>query len=181
MKRRIIRSVLTLIAIVVVTTTMACSQSSTSFEVPLNDHSSWQAAHLTGPSKGKLLVVTVDRPDHKQTCHIQSFTPDKLVCSRALGGSRTYLAQEVIALILPGDEGLRLPLWIGFNGGLGASIWATVVLAAACPVCAAGTGIAALFFFSAAGVTAYADGQPDKLLYLAPGQELSEKIGYVGR
>jgi hypothetical protein len=181
MKHRNIRSVFALIAIVVVTTTMVYSQSSTSFAAPLNDHSSWQAAHLTGPSRGKLLVFTVDSPDHRQTCHIRSFTPDKLVCSRAFGGSRTYFAQEVIALILPGDEGLRLPLWIGFNGGLGASIWATVVLAAACPVCAAGTGIAALFFFSAAGATAYADGQPDKLLYLAPGRELSEKFSSVER
>jgi len=175
MQHRIIRSVFTLIAIVVVSTVMAYSQGIT-YEIPINDHGSWQAAHLTGPTKGKLLVVTFDKPDRRQTCHIQSFTRDKLVCSRAFGGSRTYLAEQVIALILPGDEGLRLPLWIGFNGGLGASIWGTVVLAAACPVCAAGTAIAAVFFFAAAGVCAYADGVPDKVLYLAQGQELSTKI-----
>ena len=74
---------------------------------------------------------------------------------------------------------MRLPMFLGFNAGLGAAIWGTVVLAAACPACAVGTGIAALFFFSAAGVTAYADGQPDRLLYLAPGQTLSGKLGFV--
>ncbi len=181
MEHRIIRSVFTLTAIVVVTATIACSQSSTSFEVTTNDHSSWQAAHLTGPSTGKLFVVTIDKPDRRQSCHIQSFSSDKLVCSRAIGAPRIYLAQQVLALILPGDSGLRVPLWIGFNGGLGASIWGTIVLAAACPACAAATAIAALIFFCAAGAVAYTDDQPDKLLYQTPGQELSRKLGYVQR
>jgi hypothetical protein len=134
-----------------------------------------------GAAKHKVFVVTVDKPDRKQACGVQSFTADKLFCSRALGGSRTISREQVVAIIQPGDGGSRVPLWIGFNGGLGASIWGTVVLAAACPACAAATAIAALIFFCAAGAVAYADDQPDKLLYQAPGQELSRKLGYVER
>ena len=70
---------------------------------------------------------------------------------------------------------------LGLNGGLGAAIWGAVVLAATCPVCAVATGIAAYFFFGAAGAILIGDDQPDRLLYLAPGQELSRKLGYVQR
>jgi hypothetical protein len=44
----------------------------------------------------------------------------------------------------------------------------TVVLAAACPACAVGTGIAAYFRFGFAGSLVYVDGVPDRLLYLLP-------------
>ena len=114
-----------------------------------------------------------------QTCHIQSFTIDKLVCSRAIGGSRTYLPQQIVALILPGDGALKLRLVLGFNGGLAAAILGTVVLVATCPVCAVAAGIAALFFFGAAGAVLIGDDQPNHLLYLAPGQQLSGKLGFV--
>ena len=89
----------------------------------------------------------MDQPHRKQSCRVEAYTPDKLVCSRILGGERTYTTPEVLALILPGDDGLRVPMFLGFDAGLGASIWATAVLAAACPACAAATGVAALFFF----------------------------------
>jgi len=177
MTQRIAR---TLFTAALVSATIAAAQSATSkIEIPVATHESWQAAQLTGPSKGKLVIVTLDRPRRRQTCHVQSFTPDKLVCSRAIGGPRTYRPEQVLALILPGDDHLKLPLWLGFNGGLGVAIWGTVVLAAACPACAVGTGIAALICFGAAGAIAYADDRPDRLLYLAPGRELSGKLGQV--
>jgi hypothetical protein len=138
---------------------------------------SWQFS----PTDRKLVVVTVDQPDRRQICRIQSFTEDKLVCSRAFGGSRTYLRQQVAAIFLPGDERLRLPIVLGANAGLGAAIWGTVILAAACPVCAVGTGIAALYFLGGAWFALYVDGQPDRLLYVAPDTELSPKLGYVER
>ncbi len=74
---------------------------------------------------------------------------------------------------------MKLWLALGFNGGLGAAIWGTVVLAAACPACAVGTGIAALFFFGAAGAVLIGDDQPDQLLYVAPGRGLSHRLGYI--
>jgi len=163
MTQRIAR---TLFTAALVSATIAAAQSATSkIEIPVATHESWQAAQLTGPSKGKLVIVTLDRPRRRQTCHVQSFTPDKLVCSRAIGGPRTYRPEQVLALILPGDDHLKLPLWLGFNGGLGVAIW--------------GTGIAALICFGAAGAIAYADDRPDRLLYLAPGRELSGKLGQV--
>jgi len=182
MQRRIIRSVMTLIAIVIVTTTMACSQSSTSLDVPtVNPGNSWQDALGLGAVEHKIFVVTVDKPDRKQKCHIQSFTPDKLVCSRASGEQRTFLKRQVVAIILPGEGGLRAKILLGLSGGVGAAVWGTVVLAAACPACAVGTGIAALLLFCAAGAIGIGDYQLDRLVYLGPGQELNEKLGYVHR
>ncbi len=185
MPQRTIHSILTLLAVTLISTTIGLAQSPASTEVvaiPVGNTSSntWEFAQLYDPTKHKLFVVTFDQPNRRQSCRIQSFTKDKLVCSRAIGGPRTYLPQQVAALILPGfDEKLRIPLWIGANVGLGASIWGTVILAATCPICAAGTAVAALVFFCAAGVLTYADGQPDRLLYLASGQELSPKLGFV--
>jgi len=164
---------------------LAASAAAQSTEVitlpPDIANDSWQAAHWNGPTKGKIYVVTVDQPNRRQSCHIQSFTKEKLVCSRALGGPRTYLPQQVAALILPGDAGYKIGFVLVANSALGAAIWGTVVLAAACPACAVVTGIAAFCFFSAAGAVLIGDDQPDRVLYLAPGQELSKKLGYVQR
>ncbi|HUB53007.1 MAG TPA: hypothetical protein VL986_12705 [Terracidiphilus sp.] len=180
MKHRAIRNFLSLFSIICATATVALGQSSSAIETGTIDQSqSWQGALSGVAANHKVFVVTIDKPDRKQKCRIESFDQDKLICSRAIGSPRTYLAKQVIALILPGDGGLRVPLWIGLNGGLGAAIWGTVVLAAACPACAVGTGIAALFFFAFAGAVAFTDDVPNRLLYLAPGNELSEKLGYV--
>jgi hypothetical protein len=180
MPQQMVRSVLTFFALFLVSAfvTLARSQTST-VALALPAHNSWQVAQLARSSKGKIFVVTLDQPERRQFCHIQSFALDKLVCSRAIGGPRTYLRQQVLALILPGDNSLRWWMVLGFNGTAGAAIWGTVVLAASCPVCAVATGIAALWFFGAAGATLYCDYQPDRLLYLVPGQELSSKFGYV--
>ena len=142
---------------------------------------SWQVAQSAATSEHKILVVTLDQPNRKQSCRVQSFTDEKIVCSRPFGNSRTYLKKQIAALILPGDTFTPLELFIAFNAGLGASIWGTVALVATCPVCAAGTALAAFVFFQLAGLTAFSDDQPDFLLYLAPGQELSKKFGYVRR
>lgn len=168
-----IRNILTLSALALISTASGLAQSSTAPEpgtIPVANNAldDWQAAQQAAPSKGKLFVVTLDQPNRRQTCRIKSFTKDKLVCSHAIGGSQTFLPPQVLALILPGDGGLRLPLWLGFNAGLGASIWGTVVLAAACPACAVGTVIAAIFFFGAAGAVVYGDNHPERVLYRGP-------------
>jgi hypothetical protein len=180
MPQRSIRSILILFALALVSATIALAQSSTSSEAPvIPTRNNWQIAQSVGSSKGKLFVVTLDQPTRKQTCRIQSFTADKLVCSRATGGPRTYLPQQVVALILPGDNALKLRLMLGFNGGLAVAIWGTVVLAATCPACAVATGIVALLFFGAAGAVLIGGDEPNRLLYLAPGQQLSDKLGFV--
>lgn len=183
MTQQITRGILTLFAPALVSATFAFAQSSTSHEALIATTStasnSWQVTQSVGPSGGKLFVVTLDQPNRRQTCHIQSFAQDKLVCSRAIGSPRTYLPQQVVALILPGDNGLKLHLVLGLNGGSAAAIWGTVVLAATCPACAAATGVAALLLLGAAGAVLIGDDQPDRLLYLAPGQKLSARLGFV--
>jgi hypothetical protein len=185
MHQRTNRSILGLFALAVASAGVAVAQSSTSTETPVipdgGMNSTWQAAQSPGSPKHKLFVVTVDQPQRRQICHVLSFTPDKLVCSRAIGSPRVYVPQQILAVILPGDDDLKLRLVLGLNGGLGAAIWGTVVLAATCPACAVATGIAAFFFFGAAGAVLIGDDQPNRLLYLAPGQQLSPKLGYVDR
>lgn len=180
MSQRIIRSIVTLCALSIFTAIVAGAQSPVSPEVltvPSGDVR--QGAQLSGPTTGKIFVVTFDQPKRLQTCHIVSLTGDKLVCSRVLGGIHTYLQQQIVALILPGDGGTKNKFVIGLNLGLGAAIWGTVVLAATCPPCAVATGVVALLLFGAAGAILIADDQPNRLLYLAPGQRLSSKLGYV--
>jgi hypothetical protein len=182
MTKQTVRRISTLFALALVSVTLARTQSQTSTVEILvsNSKSSWQAAQSAGSSERKLIVVTLDQPNRRQTCRVQSFTLEKLVCSRAIGNPRTYLPQQVAALIIPGGAGLRLKFVLGINAVAGAAIWGTVVLAAACPVCALATGIAALLSLGAAGAVLMTDYDLDSLLYLAPGQQLSPKLGYVG-
>lgn len=184
MHQRTIRRILTLLGLALVAATVALAQSPASpevFSIPVGNtaNNTWQVAQSDGSSRGKLFVVTLDQPHRRQTCRVQSFTPDKLVCSRAFGASRTYLPEQVLALILPGDGATKLGLVLGFNAGLGAAIWGTVVLAAVCPACAVATGIVALFLFGAAGAVLIGDDQPERLLYLAPGQQLTGNRRFV--
>jgi hypothetical protein len=179
MSHRTIRNFTTSFAITLAATTIALAQSSTPQTRPTVAAVNWQIAQSAGSSKRNLFVVTVDQPQRWHPCHVQSFTVDKLVCAREIGGTRTYLPQQIAALILPGDHDVRLRLLLGFNGGLAAAIFSTVVLAAVCPPCAVATGIAALFFFGAAGAVLIGDDQPDRLLYLAPGQQLPDKHRFI--
>jgi hypothetical protein len=177
MPQRTICPIVTLFALALVSSTFVLAQSTNlSQVVTIPAHDSWQVARQIGSSKGKIIVVTLAQPQRRQTCRIRSFTLDKLVCSRAIGGPRTYLPQQILALILPGDGDVKLRLVRGLNAGVGAAIWGTVVLAATCPACAVATGIVALLLFGAAGAILIGDDRPDSLFYLAPGQQLAGKL-----
>ena len=181
MPQRTINQILTLFALVFLFVSITFAQSVTTVE-PIAIHgrnSSWQAAQAVVASKHKLVVVTVNRPNRRQACRVQAFTNRELVCARVVGGPRIYLPEQVVALIVPGDDALRIRLVLGFNAGLGASIWGTIALAATCPACAVATGLAAFMMFSAAGATLIGDGQPERLLYVAAGRQLSRKFRYV--
>jgi hypothetical protein len=184
MIRHVSRQMITLFIFVVVASIVAYGQSELSRnQLSLNPRDTWEGAQLvwSSGSERRLVVVTADEPDRRKACRVQSFDANKLVCKRAFGGPRTYNLQQVVALILPGDFRARIPVWLGLNAGLGAAIWGTVVLTAACPACAVGTGIAALICFSFAGAIVYSDDQPDRLLYRAPEHQLSRRLGDVQR
>jgi len=180
MIQRAIRRIVSLFALAFILGMIAFAQSPTSPEAhAATTKNTWQGAQLVGSSKGKLLVVTRNQPQRWQTCRIQSFTPDTLVCSRILGRPRSYLPEQVLALIIPGDNSLKIRLLAGFNVGLASAIWGTVVLVATCPACAVATSVVALLLFCAAGAVLVGDDQPDQLLYLAPGERLSGKFRFV--
>jgi hypothetical protein len=187
MAHRYTRRILTLCAFTLISATIALAQSPASpetAELPIGNTTSdtWQSAQQAGSSKDTLIIVTLDQPNRRQTCHLRSYTADELVCSRAIGGPRTYFRQQVVALILPGEGGLRLVGVLGLYAEAGAAIWGTVVLAATCPACAVATGFVAFgCFIGAQFIQAADDLRPDRLLYLAPGQQLSPKLGHVHR
>ena len=135
----------------------------------------WDPLAQINPS-GKLFVVTLADPTHRHTCRIQSFTADQLTCKGL--GARTYPAQDIAALIVPGDYNPKRWLVLGFNAAAGAAIWGTIVLAPVCVPCAVATGVAAGYLLGGAGATLICDNLPDRLLYLTPGQTLQVKLRY---
>ena len=167
--------------LVFIAASLAAAQSEARYDLTFSPqgNSSWQVAQKAAAGAYKLSVITIDHPDRGKPCRLKSFMSDQLVCARFFGRPQTYRFDQVIAIVLPGDGGYRLPIWLALNTGLGAAIWGTVVLIATCPPCAAGTALAAFLLFGAAGAVAYADDVPDRLLYIAPGQELSKKLGYI--
>jgi len=178
MPQRTVSQALNILAVLLVSATIAFAQSS-AFPGTVAESHSWRYAQLLGASKRKLNVITLDQANRRHTCRVQSFTDDALICSRTIGNARIYHRKQIAAILLPGDDEMRLRLLLGLNAGLSVAIWGTVVLAVACPACAVGTGIAAFIFFAAAGAMSIGDDVPDRLLYLAPGQEPSKKRGYI--
>ena len=176
------RIILTLFSLALVSGILAFAQSPTSRDVrPTPLSNTWEAAQSVGASKGTLFIVTVDQPSRRQKCHIQSFTANEFVCLRAFGGHRTYPRPQIAALIIPGGEHLETSkvLQIIWPIHFGAAIWGTVVLAATCPACAAATAFVALYDLFGAGFVLLADDQPDRLLYLTPGQKLTGKLASI--
>lgn len=172
---RTARRIVTVLATALICTAVALAQSPTAtgaVTIPISNkvsaNSIWPEAGSGGAYKGKVFVVTFDRPDHRQACHIQSITEDRLTCSRGIGAPRTYLREKIVALIIAGDAGSKLPIVLGFNVGLGAAIWGTVVLAATCPPCAVATSIVAFAFFGGAGAVLIGDDQPTASCTLPP-------------
>jgi hypothetical protein len=177
MSEKTIRGVLNLLLLCVICPIIALAQSPTSVHSPTISNS-WQVAQSVASSSKKLIVFTPEQPNRRQTCRVQSFTLEKLVCSRAIGGPRTYLPSQIVALFFPGDHGLKVRLLLGLTGGLAAASWGTVVLAATCPACVVATGVIALALFGAAGAVRIGDEQPDHPFYLAPGRQLTGKFRF---
>lgn len=168
------RTIVILLAGAVVSLTPVLAQSSVETTRGAGATRNWEEVPTAFTTKGRLFVITADQPHRRQTYHVQSLTAEKLVCRFGIGRTHTYLPEQIAVLIVPGDRVLTIRLFTGFNAGLGASIWGTVALAAACPICAAGTAVAAFLFFDCAGATLFTGSEPERLIYLAPGQDESE-------
>ncbi len=178
MAHRIARTLTTILALTLLSQTLAHAQDQpTPAPPPAADPlQKWDYASLRAPSGRKLYVITMAQPTHRIACRVRSFTVDQLVCKGPFGTTHIHKPQEVSALITPNDNDVRLRLVLGLNGALAAAIWGTVVLSATCIPCAVATGVVALVLFAAAGAVLIGDGQPETLLYLAPGQQLHLKL-----
>jgi hypothetical protein len=139
-------------------------------------HQDWAKVSAIASSRKKIIIATLAQPTRRRTCRVQSFTAGQLVCKGSFGTTHIYKPQEIAALIIPGDNDIRIRFLLGFNSALGAAVWGTVVLAPVCIPCAVATGIAALIFFGAAGATCYGDGQSEALICSAPGQILQVQL-----
>jgi hypothetical protein len=138
----------------------------------------WDYASLLAPSGRKILLITIAQPTHRIACRVKSSTVDHIACKDPFGVTHTYKSQDIAALITPGDKDVRIWFLLGFNGASAAAAWGTLVLSATCIPCAVATAVVAFALFGTCGAFLMADGQPETLLYLAPGQTLQVKLRY---
>ena len=144
----ILRHILPLATLVLLSATVALAQGRRAISAPKSPAASslvdslhyndpkftnWDSLAQISPS-GKLFVIMLADPTHRHTCRVPSFTADQLTCKAH--GARTYNAQDVAALIVPGEYDLRRWFLVGFNGAVARQSWATVVLAPTCVPCA---------------------------------------------
>ena len=108
---------------------------------------------------------------------MQSIDTSQIVCDHH-GEKTAYKADDIAAIIEPGEHTPVLIYAGGILAASGAAAWGTAVLASVCIPCAVVTGVAALFLFMMApGAAMASDGDSsDRLLYIAPGQKLQVKL-----
>ena len=138
----------------------------------------WELAGLRLSLGQTIEVVTIKHPDRRQRCVVNSVNANEIVCTHH-GDTIVYQAQDVMALIKPGNHPHVLLWFAGVLAAGGAATWGTIVLTAVCPVCAVGTAVVALGLYVMAPMTGMLadDGDyPEELLYLAPGQTLQVKL-----
>lgn len=181
MLSRILTQAIVALAGVLASPCIAAAQSVTPVEAKAAvPEASWQLAQAIGESQRKLVFITVAEPHRRQVCRVHTFTQEELICSHALGGSRAYRPKQILALMLPGEGPHERLAWVvGLNGGMGVAIWGTVAFAAVCPVCSAATAAVALLVFGACGAILISDSAPDRVFYLAAGQQIGRKFNYV--
>lgn len=182
MAHRITRTLITTFALTLIFASLAHAQNVQPWaswppSTPRSD--TFRGAMALGPTQGKLFVVTIAHPKQKQTCRIQSFKEDQLVCSRSRGRAPiVYRAQDVAALITPGEHTNVVAWFLGYVGVGAGAITGAVFLASVTIIGAVPVAIAGGFILLMAPLTGmFADDDcPDTVLYLAPGQQLQVKL-----
>jgi hypothetical protein len=141
------------------------------------------SCHVAGRSsacraKKNVKIITIAHPKLRHSCTVVSISANEIICGHS-GHTMTFRAEDVAAVIEPGEHSHWYLYFAGSLAAAGAATWGTVVLAAVCPICAAATGVAALFLYVITPGTAFLsdDDSADSLLYLAPGQTLKVGLG----
>ncbi|HEY5055788.1 MAG TPA: hypothetical protein VII58_06485 [Acidobacteriaceae bacterium] len=184
LSQQTLRRLLTLATLTLLSATLALAQETPqpdNRDFAKNGTDNWSYAATLIPSHKKLVLVTMADPTHRHRCFVQSITADQLVCKVSFHQTRIYKPQDVAALTMSGDKRFKihdLPELLFANAVAGAGAWGTIVLAPACPLCAAATAFEALVMLIVAGDIALPDDRPESLLYLAPGQTLQVKLRY---
>ena len=80
MRHPINRNLLQALAFVVASASVAYGQNVSTVEIAVtNSSNDWKRIEDLTPIKSKRYVVTIDQPERKQSCRVQSFTDDELV------------------------------------------------------------------------------------------------------
>jgi hypothetical protein len=177
-----LRRILILATLALLSATLALAQSPalwSSWPPSAPRSNTFRGAIAIGPSHGKLYVVTIAHPKQEQTCRIQSFKQDQLVCLGNHGHTPVvYRAQDIAALITPGLHSGILATFLGFVGAgagaiTGAVFLASISMIGAVAVAAAGGFLLLFSTYLAMGADSY---DSDIVLYLAPSQTLQVKL-----
>jgi len=125
----------------------------------------------------KIYIVTIAHPKRRHSCMMRSIDTTGIVCEHH-GHIRNYKAEDVAAIIEPGEHSHWYIYSIGFLAASGLTAWGTAVVASICLPCAIVPGLAAFaLFWMAPAMAMAADGDSsDSLLYIAPGQVLKIKL-----
>jgi hypothetical protein len=139
----------------------------------------WPQNSIDTQPGNRVFVVTLAEPKHKQACRVQSIDATAITCARHAGWKpRVFRAQDVAAIIRPGDHIPILLYFVSFGTGTGAGIWGTTVLAPLCIPCAVVVGAASgLLLIMTLGSGFLIDSDyPDALTYIQLGQTLQIKL-----
>ena len=123
----------------------------------------------------KLTIVTQDKPLLRQTCKVEQFDAEKLVC-RGKSGPTTYREQDLVAVIAANREfGLPRPFRFIGTLGIGGGALAGAALLSSIPIVGiplAVVGGILLINATVEGLDSGGTGPRERLLYLNPGQRL---------
>jgi hypothetical protein len=118
---------------------------------------------------GRLIVVRLSAPRKRGGCHVESIDEQGMHC-RSLGGTRLIPAQDVEAVISPGDRNETLAFlasFLGLGGGAmaAAAIFGVATLGASIPLWILGVVLVYVGLFGAA----MGDNMSERVLYQRPG------------
>jgi len=132
----------------------------------------------SGIHKGaRVRVVTVAEPTRRQDCHVLSFKPDELVCSRAFGRTQVFERDQVVAVMTTRKNSLvtfliNPPTWLGAIAFTGAVFLGPVSMLAAVPIIV----VSSIAMTGSAFDAMERENEEPHLLYQAPGSTLQVAV-----